>query len=294
MNTLCYLLVLLTLLFLTQIHADCLGQIQITGEPTTYIMAGSPEGLTVSGTQLQLKHNRGATYTAKCQNNFDPNVFGRFYVLDHTLSFTTDVSSVSCGCNAALYFVLMPAYNQSQQPDPSTCGNYYCDANQVCGLWCPEFDLMEANRAGFAITPHKCDNPTGKWYPHCDGRGCSIQTKTMGNNYGYGANFIINTQNEFNVSISFQSQGGVLAQVVTTLSQQTRKFTVTHNQSLCGAGYLAALTDAFKQGWVLTASHWSGANGGTMSWLDVPPCDINENCDPNGTAVFKDLVIRPN
>jgi hypothetical protein len=286
------LLVLGVILLFSKIKADCLGQIQLTGEDPTYIMAGSSVGVSVHGSVLQLLHNRGATYTAKCQTNFDPTVFRRFYVLDKTLSFSTDVSTVGCGCNAAIYFVLMPAYNQNQQPDPSTCGNYYCDANQVCGLWCPEIDLMEANRAGFAITPHKCDSPVGKYYSHCDGGGCSIRTNKMGNAYGFGSTYTINTQFAFNVSINFQTEGGLLSRIVSSFSQGNSHFTVTHDQSLCGAGYLASLTDAFNQGLVLTASHWSGANGGTMSWLDVPPCDINEACDPNGTAGFWDIVVK--
>jgi len=273
-------------------YAECLGQIQITGEEPTYIMAGSSAGISVQGSQLQLKHNHGATYTAKCQANFDPNVFRRFYVLDKTMSFTTDVSTVSCGCNAALYFVLMPAYNHSQQPDPTQCGNYYCDANNVCGLWCPEVDLMEANRAGFAVTPHSCDAPTGKWYPKCDGAGCSLRTKTMGNNYGFGSNFVIDTHFQFSVSFNFQTSGGVLSRIVTTFSQDNRHFTIIHNESACGSGYLASLTDSFRQGMVLTGSHWSGTSGSTMSWLDVPPCDINENCDTTGTAIFKDIVVN--
>jgi len=286
------LFIVSVILLFSKINGLCLGQIPITGEAPTYIMAGSSDGVNVAGNGLQLKWNHGATYTAKCQTNFDPDVFRRFYVLDKTLSFTTDVSTISCGCNAAIYFVLMPAYNQSQKPDPSSCGNYYCDANQVCGLWCPEVDLMEANRAAFAITPHKCDAPVGKWYSHCDGGGCSIRTNKMGNNYGFGSNFIINTQQPFNVSYNFQTSGGVLSRIVSTFSQQDRHFTVTHDESLCGSNYLASLTDAFSQGLVLTASYWSGSSGSTMSWLDVPPCDINESCDKVGTAIFRDLIVQ--
>jgi len=150
---------------------------------------------------------------------------------------------------------------------------------------------MEANRAAFAITPHKCDAPTGKWYPHCDGGGCSVRTKDMGNNYGFGSNFLINTQKPFNISYNFQTSGGVLSKIVSTFSQDSSHFSVTHDQSNCGNGYLAALTDAFKQGLVLTGSYWSGPSGSTMSWLDVPPCNVNENCDTSGTAMFKDIAV---
>jgi len=285
------LVVCLFILFVN-IEGSCLGQIQIDGVGATYIMSGNPEGVSVAGSTLQLKYDYGAMYTSKCQSNFDPTVFQRFYVLNKTLSFTADVSTISCGCNAAFYFVLMPAYNQNQQPDPTKCGDYYCDANQVCGIYCPEVDLMEANRAALQITPHKCNSPNGKYYPYCDGDGCGIGTKNMGNNYGFGSNYLINTQHPFNISYNFQTSGGVLSRIVSTISQNDRQFTITHDESVCGSAYLPSLTNAFSQGLVLTTSYWSGSSGSTMSWLDVPPCNINENCDTSGTAIYKDIILH--
>ena len=51
----------------------------------------------------------------------------------------------------------MPGYNGGGKPDPTSKGTYYCDANAVDGVYCPEMDIMEANRFAFAVTPHKCD-----------------------------------------------------------------------------------------------------------------------------------------
>ena len=48
----------------------------------------------------------------------------------------------------------MPAYNSGQQPQPGRDGEYYCDANQVGGTYCPEMDVMEANKFAMASTPH--------------------------------------------------------------------------------------------------------------------------------------------
>jgi len=186
----------------------------------------------------------------------------------------------------------MPAYNQNQQPDPTKCNDYYCDANNVCGLWCPEMDLFEANRAAIAVTPHKCDSPQGKYYPHCDGGGCSQNTKNMGNAFGYGGGFQINTQYPFNITYNFQTQNGQFSKMVTTISQDNKKVTITHGDGNCGGGYLESMTQAFKEGMVIAVSYWSGATGGDMGWLDIPPCNANQACDKSGTATFSNLWIQ--
>jgi len=83
---------------------------------------------------------------------FKPSLLGGYVEYD------VDLSRQECNCIAAFYAVRMPGKNADgsyHHSDPFA----YCDANQVGGLYCPEFDLMEANKVSFNGTAHKCDAP---------------------------------------------------------------------------------------------------------------------------------------
>ena len=55
-------------------------------------------------------------------------------LLGRTLSVSVDLSGVECGCNGALYLVSMAGAAR-----PGHCGgDFYCDANNVCGVECVE------------------------------------------------------------------------------------------------------------------------------------------------------------
>lgn len=81
------------------------------------------------------------------QGSWDPSQFTKIRLLDQELSVDVDLSQIACGCNAALYMVSMPGYNNGGGHE----SDYYCDANQVGGVWCPEMDLMEANNHAMTV-----------------------------------------------------------------------------------------------------------------------------------------------
>jgi len=284
-----------------QVLADCNNGVMVgsvtyfngSSSETSYVaLSGgtSWQGASASGNTITIKHNARAYLAADCVGSFQYNMYQRFYFLDKTLSFTVDLSQAGCGCNAALYLVSMPAYNSQNQPDPTKCGDYYCDANNVCGIFCPEMDVIEANTGALQITPHRCNSPQGKYYPYCDGGGCGQNVAHIDSqSYGPGSNYIINTENPFQVNMSFQTQGGNLDKIVTVLSQNSKTFQVVHDSGRCGNGYLGDMTEAFRQGMVVTMSYW-GTAGDIMKWLDVPPCNINTNCN-GGTVSFSNIRV---
>ena len=75
---------------------------------------GTQEGATYSGSRGYLAH-------ASCEDANLPEDYMKESLVGKTLSYTTDLSAATCGCNAALYLVSM-----AQNPDPSSCNDYYC------------------------------------------------------------------------------------------------------------------------------------------------------------------------
>lgn len=97
---------------------------------------------------LTVQHGARAYLVPGCPQSFTGGMYEGLDLVNAVLSFTVDLSTAGCACNAAMYTTAMPAVNRSQEPDPTRCQDFYCDANDVCGLWCPEMDIMEANTAG--------------------------------------------------------------------------------------------------------------------------------------------------
>merc|ERR1712223_1671658 len=79
----------------------------------------------------------------------------RANLLGGSIKYNVDLSQAGCGCVTAFYTVLMPAVDNTSDPFK------YCDANKVGGHWCPEFDIMEANKYAFKAIGHTCDAPDG-------------------------------------------------------------------------------------------------------------------------------------
>ena len=129
----------------------------------------------------------GRAYLSNTQM-FDKSQFFTPNLLGGSMEYDVDLSQVGCNCNAALYLIEMPAKNANGSfRAGESDGMYYCDANQIGGAYCPEFDIMEANMYGFRGTSHKCDPATDGVFDSCDHAGqCSVDVLLNQTENDYG------------------------------------------------------------------------------------------------------------
>ena len=103
---------------------------------------------TVGGTQLKLKgNNRGYAVKDYKATKWPDVKYTKLQLLGKTLSWSTDVSNVGCGCNAALYLVAMPDGGNAS-------GARYCDIQMKPPNGCVELDLQEGNAKAMQATLH--------------------------------------------------------------------------------------------------------------------------------------------
>lgn len=244
----------------------------INGRPQTkYVLSTdwSKGNIRVNGGTITL-HGGGHAYLGdSSSNDLSPNAYYHMPLFDNQqggknkrLSFEIDISDVGCNCNGALYFVTMPAYNSAQQLQPGKDGDYYCDANKVGGTYCPELDIMEANKYAMASTAHTCNYIAPHYYSSCDQGGCGTNVLDVDEG-GFGPGKRIDTNKPFTLTVDFiHGENGRLSTLTNTFTQegQTVKF------NACNANYLQWIGYSLP-GIVMTMSLWGTKDGG-MSWLD--------------------------
>jgi hypothetical protein len=176
-------------------------EVTVNGQTKNMNMVGSASSAGADG--YTLKHNSGAKLMTSSW--MDPNQFYQPDLLGGSIEYDIGLNDVGCGCNAAFYMVSSPGKNENGSLNPGPAGDYYCDANNVGGQWCPEMDLMEANKYAWRMTPHKCDAPNGSGhYYNCDRAGCGKSLHDISwDTYGPGTQYRINTNNWFHVKIDF-------------------------------------------------------------------------------------------
>mmetsp|Transcript_10431 Transcript_10431/g.29473 ORF Transcript_10431/g.29473 Transcript_10431/m.29473 type:complete len:401 (-) Transcript_10431:62-1264(-) len=202
-------------------------------------------------------------------------------LLGRRLRFTVDLSGAGCGCNVALYLTSL-----HQNDMASACSDFYCDANNVCGVSCSEIDIMEANTRAIYSTLHVPGDAAGLGAGY--GRYHKDWNATV---YGPGAR-CIDTLAPFEVTTFFPvDAAGVLEAMEVTLSQPGKPCPL----SVRLAGYkpkgqdgMAELSLALQAGMTPIISYWGIGN--TMEWLDGAGPDGLGPCATEDPAVCSETV----
>ena len=235
--------------------------IEVDGSKKTYYVAASFSSSSSSDYHVP-SNGRGYISESPSLDLSNPDYFTP-NLLGGSIEWDVDLSDHECGCIAAFYLVSMPGKHDDGSLWMDTDGWGYCDANQVDGNWCPEFDLMEANKWSWATTPHKCDAPNDKGhYYHCDQGGQCAQNITdqlEWSGYGPGDSYTINTDLPFHAKIEFFADGaGQFSTFTTTMTQNGREQAMTGDCS-----YLNNMSSDLSNGMGFVVSNW----GGDASWL---------------------------
>mmetsp|Transcript_42148 Transcript_42148/g.83799 ORF Transcript_42148/g.83799 Transcript_42148/m.83799 type:complete len:234 (-) Transcript_42148:123-824(-) len=224
--------------------------------------------------------------TAGPHATFDRREYSALQLLGRTLRYTVDLSGAGCGCNAALYLVAMP-----QVKHPTACGDYYCDANAICGARCVEIDIQEANTRAWYTSVHAAEDPAG----HGGGYGAGRRTW---NATEYGPNgTCIDTDQPFQVAATFaraKLTSGPLGALEVTLSQVGKPcpLTVRIDKYPQPGGELDGfdeISKALEGGMTPVVSYWGA--GESMRWLDGPGIDNEGPCGAENASRCSDSVV---
>lgn len=207
----------------------------------------------VNGRSLSLNGGGRAYISAQDTDSFNPSMYKIFNLENKKVKYDVDLSGVGCSCNAAFYGVTMPGYGSGGQPDPTSGGDYYCDANFPAEL-CPETDYFEANKFTMASTPHSCSPSTNNHYNDCDHGGCGTNIHNVNPGFMCPGGCTIDTNQVFTHEIIFRLSGGY-KQMSNNLYQNGK----TASFDTCGRQDYLGWMSYFITKQVLVFSLWGGS-----------------------------------
>jgi len=226
---------------------------------STDVISGNPSippGCSVKSSTLTLGQSWAPRITISSDGGKSFYRFGN--LLGKTVGFDVDISTTTCNCNAALYFIAPPAGSPI---------DYYCDGQTTC----TEIDVMEANTHAFQVTPH-CG--TGGDACHW---GCGVNYRSD-KGYGPGGS-AIDTKRSFYVYMKFNANGNTLTSISGGVQQSGKSglsYTLTDQTCTNLPGnpktYISGLANSIRGNLVLMVSFWR--NG--LDWLDG--CSNGQNC----------------
>jgi len=254
-------------------HAEalCPGRTSLKGYGHVDVVPTGWDNVSVRENGNVVTHMDGRAYFAdKCQDGvYDHRDYLALNLLGKTLRYTVDLSGAGCGCNSALYLTSM-----KQNSNKSTCGDYYCDANSVCGVKCAEIDIQEANMYAWHSTLHTAEDRNGLG-AGIGGGGAGWNGPRTWDESEYGPEGrCIDTSKPVDVAVSFPMDSeGVLRAMVVKLSQKGSPCPLELN--LGGYKGMKDVSEALEAGMTPIVSYW---NSGNMMWLDGEGMDHHGPC----------------
>mmetsp|Transcript_66893 Transcript_66893/g.217576 ORF Transcript_66893/g.217576 Transcript_66893/m.217576 type:complete len:621 (-) Transcript_66893:103-1965(-) len=239
-------------------------------------------------------HMTGRSYFSnECEEGvFDNSRYIELKLLGRKFSYTTNLFGAQCGCNAALYLVSM-----SRNTRPSTCSDYYCDANSVCGVACTEIDIQESNMYSFLSTLHNASDKSGRGQGFGGGgKYWSGRRDWLSDDYAPGS-ACIDTEKPFDVEVSFPvCDNGLLLSMDVRISQRSHTGQDCRVSSTRPAYSPEEFTAELKKGMTPAISYWYAPDG--MQWMDGPGKDNRGGCQeehPNRCAesvLFSNFAVE--
>jgi len=247
--------------------STCPGAVDVAGYgPVALTNAGSNVPgeavglLEVAAGGRIIAHMKARTYFADtcAEGAYRNDDYVAMKLLGKKLRYTANVSAAGCGCNAAFYLVSM-----KQNTEISSCNDYYCDANRVCGVKCVEVDIQEANKRAWHSTLHSISDSAGVGGGFGGGEGWNGPRDFTKEQYGPGAK-CIDTSRPFDVMVSFPvDEQGSLKGMQVTLIQTGKNCPLTIN--LGNYHSMAEISNALAEGMTPVISYWKSTD---MLWMD--------------------------
>jgi len=267
------LIVAVATYFTDKADAEVIGTIDVGSVGTIYVwkqfgnivMEGNGFRMTGDSRGYLLTKDPGASLT--------PDSFWQTNLFDQHFTYDLNLSGVGCHCNAAGYFIKMPAQS------PGNGGDYYCDANYVGGVGCPEYDTLESNKYIVTGALHNC-GWDGNWFSDCDMGGCGSSSWQTGG-FCPGGACTINSDQEFWVS---HYQNNDIANTYMEQNGQGVDF------NICDQSWYWPVMGNHYSNMVFSMSLWGGP-GIDMGWMDgITGCGGECNIG-SATATFKNFKV---
>jgi len=244
---------------------------------------GSSQAVEVDKDGKQIIQMDGRAYFAETctAGDYSNEHYQALNLLGKRMRYTTDISGAGCGCNAAMYLVSM-----RQNTDESECRDYYCDANNVCGVSCHEIDIQEGNMYAWHSTLHTQSDSDGYGKGYGGGDGWDGPRDFGASEYSPGGS-CIDTAKPFQVAVSFPvDERGRLQAMVVVISQTGHDCELTLN--LDEYQGMDELHGALEAGMTPVVSYWSAPD---MLWMDGEGDDHQGPCKTDDVKACPDHVM---